>query len=146
VLNKSNKPRGGARPNSGPKKGAIYKKTLDKIAAREAMRAAIAPHMAKMVQRMVVAALGFGHLYTRDKAGKFSKVESQAEIDRLLAEGEEDRDYWIFTKDPSVQAFTDLANRYADKPKEQEMEIRVSGALELVAARLIEARKRLANR
>ncbi len=47
-------------------------------------------------------------------------------------------------KDPSVQAFTDLMNRALDKPKEQPQELQISGSLELVSARLLAARKRLA--
>lgn len=37
-------PKGGARPNSGPKKGAIYKKTLDELALQDELRARLAPH------------------------------------------------------------------------------------------------------
>lgn len=135
-------PRGGKRPNSGPEKGTKYAPTLSKEAARDALRQIVLKKMEPLVQRMVVAAMGFGHLYTRDKNGKFNKVESQAQIDKLMAEGEEDRDYWIFTKDPSVPAFTDLMNRAIDKPKEQEQEIKISGTLNIVD-RLRAARRRL---
>ena len=75
---------------------------------------------AKRLYEKVENAVGIGHLYTRDKAGKFNKIESTEEVDKILAEGVKDRDYWIFTKDPSVQAFTDLMNRYIDKPIEPE--------------------------
>ena len=51
--------------------------------------------------------------------GKFTRVEDPDEVDRLLRAGTEGEHFWIFTKDPSVQAFTDLMNRALDKPPEQ---------------------------
>lgn len=107
------------------------------------MRAVVQKHMGRMLQSQIAHAIGIGHLYTRDKSGKFNKIENSAEVDRLLSEGEEDRDYWIFTKDPSVQAFTDLMNRALDKPAEQTQKIELSGEVSIVA-RLQAARKRLA--
>jgi hypothetical protein len=124
--------RGGARPNSGPAKGTKYAPTLKKEAAREVLRAVVMRHMDDMLRAQIAHAKGIGHLYTRDKNGKFTKIENQAQIDRLLLEGTEDQDYWIFAKDPSVQAFTDLMNRALDKPKEQEQELEVKGALRLI--------------
>lgn len=118
--------RGGARPNSGPAKGAKYKPTLDKEKARDIFRAEVLKHLKPLLQRQIAHAMGIGHLYTRDKTGKFSKVENQAQIDKLLTEGEEHKDYWIFSKDPSVQAFTDLMNRALDKPKEQEQDVNLN--------------------
>lgn len=86
-------------------------------------------HLKPLVQSQLAHAMGIGHLYTRDKAGKFNKIENQAEVDRILNEGREDTDYWIFTKDPSVQAFTDLLNRAIDKPAEQVQQVEHSGGL-----------------
>lgn len=71
-----------------------------------------------MLDAQIAHAKGIGHLYTRDKNGKFTKIDNQARVDELLATGEAEKDYWIFTKDPSVQAFTDLLNRAIDKPAE----------------------------
>ena len=127
-------------------KGTKTRKTRDKEAAREAVRVVVTRHMERMLRSQIAHAIGIGHVYTRDKGGKFSRIEDEAHIDRLLTEGEEDRDYWIFAKDPSVQAFTDLMNRALDKPKEQEQEIKVTGELTLVTQRLLAARKRLAQR
>lgn len=121
--------RGGARPNSGPAKGTKYKPTLEKEAAREEFRKEVLRHLRPLLQRQIAHAMGIGHLYTRDKGGKFTKIENQSEIDRLLTEGVEDTDYWIFAKDPSIQAFTDIMNRALDKPKEQEQEIKHSGGI-----------------
>jgi len=100
--------------------------------------------MQPMLRAQIAHAQGIGHVFTRDKAGKFTKIEDAAQAEQLLTQGTEGTDYWIFMKDPSVQAFTDLMNRALDKPKEQEQEIRVTGELELVATRLLSWRKRKA--
>ena len=122
------------RPKGLPKTGGKPKgykapETLEKEAAREAFRQEVLRHMKPLLQRQIAHAMGIGHLYTRDKTGKFTKIENQAEIDRLLTEGEEGNDYWIFSKDPSVQAFTDIMNRALDKPKEQEQEVEHKGGI-----------------
>lgn len=129
----------------GPKKGAKYKPTLEKEQAREALRAIVLRHMERMTRSQIAHAVGIGHVYTRDKGGKFSRIEDESHIDRLLTEGEEGTDYWIFAKDPSTQAFTDLMNRALDKPAEQVQKIEVSGELNIVE-RLHAARQRLAKR
>lgn len=111
-------PRGGKRSGAGRPKGTRNPATITKEQAREALRQTVLKHMDGMLAAQIAHSKGIGHLYTRDKHGKFTKIENQAEIDRLLSEGDEDRDYWIFSKDPSVQAFTDLLNRALDKPAE----------------------------
>src|SRR5215475_7779730 len=61
--------------------------------------------------------LGIRHLMMRDpKTGKFERITGDAkQIDEAL---KTDNAFWIYTKDPSVQAFTDLLNRAIDKPAE----------------------------
>ena len=51
----------------------------------------------------------------------------------------------VWEKDPSVQAFTDLLNRAADKPKEQALDVNVNATLTLESrkARLAAGRRRL---
>ena len=60
-------------------------------------------------------------------SGKFTRIENEAVAHQLLTEGTEGKDYWIFLKDPSTAAFTDLMNRAFDKPKEQERDITLDG-------------------
>lgn len=124
-LKKAKGKHGGPRPGSGVPKGYKRPATISKELAREALRQVVLRHMDRMLASQIAHAIGIGHLYTRDKAGKFNKIESQAEVDRLLREGQEDRDYWIFTKDPSVQAFSDLMDRSLDQPMRQ---VAVTGA------------------
>ena len=107
-------------------KGHKTRKTLAKEAAREAARQLITASMRPMIQSQIAHAIGIGHLYTRDKQGKFSRIESEDLIEQVLAQGREGKDYWIFAKDPSVQAFSDLMNRALDKPKEQPVELSVT--------------------
>ena len=141
-------PRGGARPNSGPKKGTKYKPTLDKEAAREALRVIVMREMEELVGAQISAAKGISYLVARDKAsGKFIRLSEEA-MTQLL-EGDDDEKLEaveVWQKDPSVQAFTDLMNRALDKPKEQKQELEVTGELTIIPTRLAEARKRLAAR
>lgn len=126
----------------GPKKGSKHRATLTKEQARDALRHIVLAAMQDLVSAQLANAKGLKYLVTRDKkTGKFVRV-TEAMAKMKLGADEEIIEVW--EKDPSVQAFTDLMNRALDKPKEQEMEIRVSGALELVSARLAAARKRLA--
>jgi hypothetical protein len=130
---------------SGKPKGYKAPQTQTKEAARELTRVLVTASLKPMLQAQIAHAIGIGHLYTRDKAGKFTKIEDEAEIDRLLAEGIQGEHYWIFMKDPSVQAFTDLMNRAIDKPREQEQEIRLTGEVHLIAM-LLQGRQRAAKR
>jgi quinol monooxygenase YgiN len=120
-------PRGGARPNSGPKKGAKYgpqQQTISKVAAREAVRAAIARHADALVEAQIANAKGLQYLvYRNKKSGKFERVKALEDVDQ------DENTIEVWEKDPSVQAFTDLLNRYLDKPKEQEQEVAVTGKL-----------------
>lgn len=127
-------PRGGARPNSGPKKGTKYAPTLAKEEARELLRQRVLKDMEPMVAAQIAHAQGISHFMLRDKkTGKFERITELAQIQAALnaEDAEEGGSYYIWTKDPSVQAFTDLMNRALDKPKEQEQEIKVDGELVL---------------
>jgi hypothetical protein len=135
-------PRGGKRPGSGIKKGYKYRQTLEKAEAREVVRAFVTDNMMPMLRAQLAHAMGIGHCYTRDKHGKFARVEDLAEIDRLLTEGTEGEHFFIFAKDPSAVAFKELLDRALDKPKEQAQEIHVTGEIELTA-RLSAARQRV---
>lgn len=132
--------RKGGRP-----KGALGTHTLDKIAAREQVRKIVTRAMPGLLRAQLAHAQGIGHLYTRDKLGKFSKIEDVHEIDRMLAEGVQGEHYWIFAKDPSVQAFTDLMNRALDKPAEQKIEIDMT-VTDTLQQRVASARARLQRR
>ena len=118
---------GGRRPGAGKKKGYRHQNTLDKIAARECVRQMVTASLSELVGAQLENARGIRHLMLRDpKTGKFERVTSVEGIDAAL-QAEDGSTFYIYTKDPSVQAFTDLLNRALDKPKEQEQAIKVTG-------------------
>jgi hypothetical protein len=135
---------GGKRPGAGRKRGMKLEKTMQKEAAREYTRQTVIAGLAPMLRAQMAHATGIGHCYTRDKHGKFSRVENLDEIDRLLTDGTEGEHFFIFAKDPSAVAFKELLDRALDKPKEQDREIHVSGEIELTA-RLTAARNRVVD-
>lgn len=138
-------PRGGKRTGAGRPKGTVGVKhaaTISKEQAREALRAIVLRDMDALVSAQLAHAKGLRYLVVRQKgSGKFVRV---TEAMARAKEGSDEEIIEVWEKDPSVQAFTDLLNRALDKPKEQEQELRITGELELVAPKLVEARKRLA--
>jgi hypothetical protein len=105
---------------------------MDKIMAREVTRQIITDSLRPMLRAQIAHAQGIWHVYTRDKTGKFTKIENEAQAHKLLTEGTEGSDYWIFMKDPSTQAFSDLLNRALDKPTEAPQELHITGSLDIV--------------
>ena len=112
--------RAGRKPGvpQGPKAS-----TIRKAEAQEAHRQIIEKYAFRMIRSQVAASIGLGHVYSRDQHGKFTRIENESVTHELLTEVTEGKDYWIFMKDPSTAAFTDLMNRAFDKPKEQEQDI-----------------------
>lgn len=122
-------PRGGARPGAGRKTGFKLPQTIAKEEAREIARRIITKHLDRLIAAQVSNAMGIKYLVVREKAsGKFKRVAENAAA--ALDPDEEVIEVW--EKDPSVQAFTDLMNRALDKPKEQEIEMKLSGQVDLV--------------
>lgn len=116
-------PRGGARPNSGPKKGSKHASTITKEQAREALRQIVLREMDALVSAQLAQAKGLSYMVVRDKAtGKFLRVAE----DQASKLNPDEQVIEIWEKDPSIQAFTDLMNRAIDKPKEPEQEVRVA--------------------
>jgi len=117
-LNNLNKKRGGARPNSEPKKGAKYAKTVAKEQAREIAREIIMRELEPLIEAQIDNAIGISHFLLRNKStGKFERITDPDKIEAAMNADEEY--YRIYTKDPNVHAFTDLMNRALDKPAQQ---------------------------
>lgn len=124
--------RGGARPNSGPKKGAKYKPTLEKEAARGALREIVLTHMEAMTAAQIAHAQGIKYLVARHrKTGKFVTLTQELTNSILAGQDDEHEAIEVWEKEPSTPAYTDLMNRALDKPKEQVQELHISGALTL---------------
>lgn len=133
-------PRGGARPGSGRKKGSKWPSTLDKEAAREAVRTFVIAHLQPMIEAQIANACGLKYLVARNKkTGKFRRLTEAMDRTRL---GKNTEIIEVWTKDPSVQAFTDLLNRAIGKPAEQEAPRDVNATdWDKLAARLASARQ-----
>ena len=97
--------------------------TLRKEEARELVRQYVTERLPQFLDAMSDNIVGIRHLMMRDpKTGKFERVTGDAkQIDKAL---KTKTAFWIYTKDPNVQAFTDLLNRCIDKPAEH---VRVTG-------------------
>ena len=115
---------GGARPGGGRPRGKKMLKTLEKEQAREFVRRYVTERLEPLLAAQVDNAMGLNHLMMRDpKTGKFERITGDAkQIDKAL---KSKNACWIYTKDPNVQAFTDLMNRAIDKPAEH---VQVEGA------------------
>lgn len=102
-------------------KGTKHFETIKKEFAREALRQIILREMEQMVRAQVASAIGINHFFLRDKQGKFERITNPDEIQTALNadNASEGSTYWIFTKDPSTQAFSDLMNRALGKPAEE---------------------------
>lgn len=109
-------PRGGARPGAGRKKGYKEPKTLEKEAARAALRAQVFAELAPMIYAQIEAAKGIKYLMAREKkGGKFVPVtEGMA---KAIAEGTDTKHELmeVWEKPPSTHAFADLMDRSLDK-------------------------------
>lgn len=120
-------PRGGPRPNSGPKKGTKYAKTLEREVYRQQLAKLVLEELRPMTEAQIAQAKGIKYLVTREKkSGKFIRVtEAMAKVHKGNAD-EEIIEVW--EKDPSTFAYTDLMNRVMGKPIEQQ-EIQHSGEI-----------------
>jgi hypothetical protein len=114
--------RGGKRPGAGRPAGTKDEKTLEKAEAREFLRRTVIDNLAPMLKAQIAHATGVQHFFLRDPStGQFKRITDPDEIEAALnaPNASEGSTYWIFSKDPNVQAFTDLLNRALDKPTEQ---------------------------
>ena len=89
--------------------------SLRKEEARERIRAYITDRALPMLDAQLAHAAGIHHMFLRRPDGTFERSDDPDAILAALNSGD-DTSYYIFTKDPSVQAFTDLMNRAIDMP------------------------------
>src|SRR5215471_13475835 len=119
--------RGGKRPGAGRPAGTKNEKTLEKAEARELVRRAVTENLGPLLRAQIHNAMGLSHLMLRDpKTGQFTRVTGSAEqVDKAV---KSKNAVWIYTKDPNIQAITDLLNRALDKPAEH-VEIAGGGSI-----------------
>jgi hypothetical protein len=112
---------GGKRKGAGRRPGktpAVKARLIGKEQAIEYTRSWVTARLSPLLESAYDHAVGIRHLMMRDpKTGQFERVTGTAEqIDEAL---KSPNAFWIYTKDPSVQAFTDLLNRAMGKPAAQ---------------------------
>ncbi len=118
--------------------------TIAKAEAREFIRSLVRSELEPMVRAQIEHAKGVYYMVLRHKDGSFTRATDVKQVDAAVAVG--DTAFKIFTQAPNVQAFTALSDRAFDKPTEHhELSGLRGGPLEIVASRLVEARKRLAG-
>lgn len=115
------------RKTGGRRKGGRNKSTIAKELAREVLRAQIAAEHAEMTASQIEAAKGLRFLVARaKKSGRFLRRVNATEH---LNPDEELIEVW--EKEPSTAAYTDLTNRYVDKPKEQPQDLNVTATVRI---------------
>ena len=110
--------------------GIKHKSTISKEEGRELVRQEVLKNIGPMLRSQMQHAIGIQHMMLRQKDGTFKRAEKVEDIEAALNSGDKNS-YYLFTKDPSTQAFTDLLNRALDKPKEQEQEVKLQGNIVL---------------
>src|SRR5262249_21780924 len=104
--------------------------TISKEQAREVLRTQVIQELEPLVRAQIDSALGIRHTFMRDAQGRFVRLTDPDQIEAALNSGDEGKYYSTYTKDPNVQAFTDLMNRALGKPVEP-MQVEQQGAIEI---------------
>lgn len=128
------------RPKGQPKTGGKPKgykapATLEKEAAREAVRRRITERLVPLVDAQIDSAIGISHFMLRDpKTGQWERIQDPEQIVKALNDprARQGSTYLIYTKDPNSNAARDMLDRAIDKPKEQLQEIKVEGGDALI--------------
>ena len=123
--------RGGARPNTGPKPGTPFKKTIEKKEAEKVFHQLILKKLSRLTQAQFNLAEGLTYVYKIVESGTDKNpkrehvlVTDPIEIQDFLNEndggdGEVDGTYYyITTKAPDGKAIDSLIDRVFGKPKQ----------------------------
>lgn len=106
----------------GMPKGHITPKVIQKLEGKALLREMVLQNLTPIVRGLMAKATGINHMMLRDpENGQWVRLTSQEQIEEALnAPGaEEGKTFWIHTKDPDVQAASDLLNRAIGKPVEE---------------------------
>lgn len=131
----------GGRPK-GSKSASTLKRDATKQQIRDYIQQRVAEELGPMLDAQIENAQGASQFVYREDNGRFKVIDDPDELQACIKQGRAIR---LFTRLPSVQAFSDLVNRAADKPKEQEQEVKLTGTIDLVD-RLVRGRTRAASR
>ncbi len=127
---------GGTRPGAGRPPGRKNNATLEKEVAREQFRYFVQAHAEAMHAAQIANAKGIQYLVGREKgSGKFVRL-TEEQVNAVLSGADETYvALEVWQKDPSIQAYTDLMNRWMDKPKEQEQEHKIDAKLTIMVGK-----------
>ena len=130
---------GGRRTGAGRPTGSKDPHTLEKAAAREHVRQRITAELDPLIDAALKRAKGLSYLVTRDaKTGKFVRVTRAP-----LASTQTAIDVW--EKEPDMGAIRDLLDRAIDKPRDQQIDVKVDGDWDKFIARIAKVRQRAAE-
>lgn len=112
----------------GPKKGAKYKPTVDKAAARERLREILTEQMGPVAEALVSRCKGVRYFVTRNKTGKYEIVTDPKRVVAALNK-EDDFVGEFYTDKPETAAIKEFFDRTVDKSAEQVQEVEHRGEL-----------------
>lgn len=132
---------GGARPNSGPKKGAVYNAVILRrqkqgVTLRD-IESQIQKRASKLIDAQYISALGTFQVCVigRGENGKVSyiRVTDEGKMNELLDNGELGKDYMVFAgQDPDWKAADALLNRGFGKARESIVHSGVVGVAHII--------------
>lgn len=99
----------------GPQKGAKYKPSLEKAAAKELLRKLLTAKLAPVADALISRAVGVRYFVTRNaKTGKYELVTNPDHVIRALNhEGDETGEF--YTDKPDTNAIRELFDRTCDR-------------------------------
>lgn len=136
-------PKGGKRPGAGRPKGSKEPQTLEKEAAREALRVRLTREMDGVAEALVSRCKGVRYFVTRNKTGKYEIVTNPDAVVKALNE-EDEYTGEFYTDKPETAAIREFFDRTVDRAKEQEQTLKHSLDGDLMAL-LQEGRERIAK-
>ena len=111
-----NGPAKGTPQRGDIRKGQKHRKTLEKLAHEELVRAMVAKALGPMTEAQIAAATGYKHLVARDKQGGKFKSITPEEVAKL---NDGDLVTEIWEKHPSPEAYRNLLDRSYGRPTER---------------------------
>jgi hypothetical protein len=122
--------KGEKTPGSGIKKGQKHQGTLEKDAAREALRQQITARLEPITDAQLDHAAGVSYMVLRNTDGTYTRATNVEQVDAALAVGE--TAFKLFTQAPNPQAYNTLLAYAVDRPKEQPQQVELKGTVNVV--------------
>jgi hypothetical protein len=109
-------PRGGPRPNTGPKKGAIYAPTVKKRLAEQVWRERVEAELDPIITAQLELAKGAIEMFAK-LDGLWVRVTDPATMTQLLNQGTDF--YRLEAKEPDGRMLINIMDRLSGKPTER---------------------------